>query len=619
MPARLSDDIATYPAFLSGGGELAELVATHDWSRTDLGPLSEWSEEVKAVVAVILRSNVAMVTLWGENGVMIYNDRYAELAGQRHPQLLGANVREAWAEVADFNDNVMKTGLAGGTLSFRDIEMTLNRFGRPEQVWFNLDYSPILDAAGRPVGVFAICIDTTAKVIAERWRASERQRQSQMFEQAPGFMAMLAGPDHIFELANADYRSLVGNRDLLGLTVREAFPELEGQMFFDLLDNVFRTGEPFIGRSVEAQLQGEYPGRVYLDLIYQPVRDPEGKISGIFVHGVDVTNRHNTEAALRDSERRLALAQDAAGIAALEVDIESGLVMGSESLWRLWGLTPRESASTGLLESIIIPEDTGLASTVDTRYKGTAAPHVEYRIRRPDTGEIRWLSRHIDFVKDEHGRPVKMFGVMQDVTDRRESEARQKLLAHELEHRIKNLLAMVGAIASRTLRNTDLDTAREAFLQRLRSMSEAHDIMNDTRWRGAAMEQIIKATVAAMPTDQIAISGPPLSIPPHMALTLSLAVNELATNAVKYGALSRPEGRVDIAWSLKASDNADDQEFVWRWVETGGPKVSEPKRRGFGTFLIERVFSADFGGTVKVELSPEGLVCVLTAPAPRLV
>ena len=619
MPKIRSADAAGSPAFLSGGGEMAHLIAGFDWSATSLGPLSLWSDQLKAVVSVILRSNVAMATLWGENGVMIYNDRYAELAGQRHPAILGSNVREGWSEVADFNDNVIRTGLSGGTLSYRDIEMTLDRYGQPEQVWFDLDYSPILDASGKPVGVLAICIDTSAKVIAERWRSSERERQRQMFEQAPGFMAMLAGPDHVFELANADYRALVGNRDVIGLTVREAFPDLEGQMFFDLLDKVFVTGEPFIGRSVEAQLEGSAPGKVYLDLIYQPVRDPDGKVVGIFVHGIDVTDRHLAEGALRDSERRLALAQNAAGIAALEVDIESGLVMGSESLWPLWGLAPRDSAPTSLLESMIISEDSGLASTAETRRGGTADPHVEYRIRRPDTGEIRWLSRHIDFVKDEHGRPVKMFGVMQDVTDRRESEARQKMLAHELEHRIKNLLAMVSAIASRTLRNTDLDTAREAFLQRLRSMSEAHDIMDETRWRGASMEQVIKTTIAAMPADQISISGPPLSIAPRMALTLALAVNELATNAVKYGALSKPEGRVDIAWSLESANDAAGQGLVWRWLERGGPQVTEPTRRGFGSFLIERVFSAEFGGSVKVEMLPEGLVCLLMAPAPGLV
>lgn len=330
----------------------------------------------------------------------------------------------------------------------------------------------------------------------------------------------------------------------------------------------------------------------------------------------DFDEQRKTAQALQESERRLKLAQKAAGIGSLEVDIASGRVFGSESFWHLWGLTPRESASISEIEELVIPEDRNIKSTPKTRADGSAAPQVEYRIRRPDTGEIRWLSRHMEFIFDERGKPVTMFGVAQDVTDRREADARQKMLTHELEHRIKNLLAMVAAIAAKTLKNSDLDTARETFLQRIRSLGEAHDIMNETKWRGASMHQVIEATVAAMPHDQIAIAGPPVSLNPRMGLTLSLAVNELATNALKYGALSTPEGRVMISWSHDLSAPAEEEAFVWRWREEGGPVVVEPTRRGFGSFLLERVFGLDFGGSVDLKYEGDGLVCTLTAPSP---
>lgn len=733
-------------AFLAGGGDLARLIAAYDWSLTAIGPIATWPQSLKSHISFMLRSRVPMVMLWGEDGVMIYNDAYSEFAGKRHPRLLGSNVREGWPEVADFNDNVMKVGLAGGTLSYRDQELTLHRSGQPEQVWMNLDYSPLLDESGAPAGVIAIVIETTAKVAAQRWQESERDRQRQMFDQAPGFMAMMGGPQHVFELTNAAYMQLVGHRDILGLPVRDALPDIEGQGFHDLLDDVYRTGEPFIGIGLKAELQ-RVPGAPkqerIIDLIYQPVRNPKGEVFGIFVQGVDVTERlaaehalrqseaqfrtlaeampnhvwtsppnglldwfnprvydysgaspgeldglgwarmvhpddlanaaqrwaearatgttYETEfrlrrhdgvyrwyiaravpihgpndeivawigtntdiddqkgaaEALRQSERRLQLSQNAAGIAALELDIATGTVMGSEGFWELWGLPPRDSVHISVLESLVIPEDKDIRSNEETRQSGTAQPSVEYRIRRADTGDMRWLSRNIDFVHDETGKPIKMFGVMQDITERKGAQARQQMLTHELEHRIKNILSMVGAIASQTLRSDDIATARVAFNERLRALANAHDILNNTRWTSASMREVVDNTIAAFPVEQVRVSGPSLAINPRMALSLALAVNELGTNSLKYGALSAPEGRVSIEWSLLDDASGDGKALTWRWQENGGPPVKPPTRRGFGSFLIERVFGADFGGTVRVDYHPGGLECVLTVLPPH--
>jgi PAS domain S-box-containing protein len=164
------------PPFLQGGGQLAHIIAAHDWSQTALGPMAQWPQSLKTTVALILRSPVPIVTLWGEQGVMIYNDGYAEFAASRHPLSLGANVREAWPEVADFNDHVIKVGLAGQTLAYVDQELTLYRSGQPEQVWMNLDYSPIVDEDGKPVGVMVVVIETTGKVRAERALRDESER-----------------------------------------------------------------------------------------------------------------------------------------------------------------------------------------------------------------------------------------------------------------------------------------------------------------------------------------------------------------------------------------------------------------------------------------------------------
>ena len=160
-------DVGEHP-FLSGGGECGRLIATRDWAATPLGPIAGWSQSLRTATAILLRSPVPIVMLWGDEGVMLYNDAYSIFAGGRHPDLLGSEVRKGWPEVADFNDNVMKVGLAGGTLHYHDQELTLHRHGRPEQVWMDLDYSPVLDETGTPRGVICILAETTERVAMER-------------------------------------------------------------------------------------------------------------------------------------------------------------------------------------------------------------------------------------------------------------------------------------------------------------------------------------------------------------------------------------------------------------------------------------------------------------------
>ncbi len=289
----------TLHALLTGGGELAELIAAYDWASTGLGPVQNWPSYVQTTTALMLRCNVPMVMLWGEPGVMVYNDAYAAFAGTRHPGLLGAQVRDAWSEVAAFNDNVMKAGLAGQTLSYRDQELTLNRHGRDEQVWLNLDYSPLLDESGKPAGVVALVVETTAKILAERGLDAQRTQFVQLFQQAPTFMTLLTGPRHRIELANPNYLKLIGNRDVIGRDLADALPDAAAQGFVKLLDDVYATGKAYSATGAKYDAQAIPGGPVvetYVDLVFQPLRDTAGNVTGIFVEGVDVSARVKAEA-----------------------------------------------------------------------------------------------------------------------------------------------------------------------------------------------------------------------------------------------------------------------------------------------------------------------------------
>ncbi|HWV13423.1 MAG TPA: PAS domain S-box protein, partial [Sphingobium sp.] len=166
-----------YDNFLGGGGEMGGRIAQFDWSATSIGIIDEWPAAMKSMLAFVLRSPVPIVTLWGDKGVMIYNDAYRLFAGGRHPALLGTNVLEGWHEVADFNANVMqKVYREGGTLSYQDQELMLIRDGTPKKLWTDLEYSPVLDEDGTPIGVVAIVIETTEKVLASRRLQDDRNR-----------------------------------------------------------------------------------------------------------------------------------------------------------------------------------------------------------------------------------------------------------------------------------------------------------------------------------------------------------------------------------------------------------------------------------------------------------
>jgi PAS domain S-box-containing protein len=151
-------------------GEMAGRIRTFDWSATELGPIDQWQQSLVAAVQFVLASPVPLVMLWGRQGYMVYNDAYAEFAGGRHPYLLGSPVEMGWPEIASFNRHVMDTCLAGGTLSYRDKELVLLRNGKPEDVWMDLYYSPVANDSGRPAGVLAIVVETTTRVLTERWR-----------------------------------------------------------------------------------------------------------------------------------------------------------------------------------------------------------------------------------------------------------------------------------------------------------------------------------------------------------------------------------------------------------------------------------------------------------------
>lgn len=416
----LADYTERYP-FLAGGGEAADIIASFDWSATSLGDIDAWPAYLRAYIAFVLRSPVALVTLWNEDGVMIYNDAYSRFSGGRHPALFGSKVREGWPEVADFNDNVMKVGLAGGTLAYREQSMTLYRNGRAEQLWLDLDYSPMLDDRGKPAGVIAVVVETTGKVNLEHELKAERESLRRMFDQAPGFIAMLSGPEHRFTMANEAYLTLVDHRDILGKPVAEALPEVASQGFIRLLDTVYETGEPFIGRGQKVTLRYDADEDArYLDFVYQPIIDA-GKVTGVFVQGHDVTDVKRNEIALRESEARFRLVAETAPVMLWMSDVAGKCVYLNRAQREFWGVSEKGVANFDWLGTVHSEDAAALEP-----FRRAMAEHenfsVELRLRRHD-GAWRTVVTNARPRIGPRGEFVGMIGVNVDVTMERQTEA----------------------------------------------------------------------------------------------------------------------------------------------------------------------------------------------------
>jgi PAS domain S-box-containing protein len=288
---------------------MGRAMRAYDWNRTALGTPALWSQALKTLIELMLVSTQPMFMAWGAQRVWLYNDAFVPILGRKHPGALGMPALEVWAEAKDALEPMFDRVFSGEPVHREDIELLLDRHGRLEEAHFAFSYTPAHDENGVVAGLFGVCVETTERVLSERRQAAATERQRKMFEQAPGFITILHGPEHMFEFANNAYVRLVGHRELEGKSVREAFPELDGQGFFERLDRVYATGERYVASQVPIRLGHAGPASVerFLDFIYEPIADEAGRVTGIFVEGHDVTEVHLAQEALKSRERRQAL------------------------------------------------------------------------------------------------------------------------------------------------------------------------------------------------------------------------------------------------------------------------------------------------------------------------
>lgn len=549
----------------------------------------------------MLDSHAQIVMFAGPQFIALYNDAYAPSIGNKHPHALGQPARDYWTELwADLAPLLQQVLTTGETVSARDRPFRIERHGYPETVYFDISYSPVRDRDGVIHAVLCIVSETTARIRAEQDLREGEQRLRMLFEQANTGIAVGA-PDGRLIMVNDCFCEITGYTQ----------DELRGRRFEELLHPLDRAASQVQRESLthdcanftmEERLLRKDGTPVWVAGSIGGVFDATGRLTQICTIVADITERRRAEA----QERRLAAIIASSDDAILSTDLDMRITSWNSGAERLYGYSAPEALGRSV--TMLVPfdrTDEEPSIIAQIRAGRRVEPHETVRLHK--SGRQIEVSLTVSPIFDEHGRIVGASKIARDITMRKTAERLQQILIAEMKHRVKNILATVHAIARQTFLNSRSPDA-EVFDARLYSLSRAQDLITRDHRDGAELSALITEVVSPYYPERFDISGPKMLLSARAALTFALGLHELATNAVKYGALAMPGGRVAVSWTL------ENGRFDLIWTETGAPSAAAPSRKGFGTILIEEVMTAEIAGEVVLEFHPGGLVCRVTAP-----
>lgn len=435
------------------------LLDSLDWAYSPLGPLEGWTAPLRCAVDIMRHSETAMFLVWGEDRIFLYNEAYLPVLGSKHPHALGRPMGESWREVWPEVSILLQHTFDGKPQRFEEYPFSIARNGKLEQAWFDFSYTPVYDGS-QVGGVLCILNETTRQVLAERATKQQAETLRHLFEKAPGFMAVLRGSQHVFELANASYRELIGGRDPVGKPIRTALPEIAEQGFYELLDEVLRTGEPYYGRRVPVILERGTAERFeqrWLDFIYQPMLDHLGAVSGVFIQGADVTRHFQTEQALQTAATRSEQERDQLNVlldtvpAAIAIfDLAGKLVKANAGMNTLWGNHPRPdniydyvslkgwwADGTSRHGTLVQTDEWPIVRVL----RGEQRAHGIIEIEAFSESERRTFLIVATAIRDGAGTPTGALVARTDLTEQlrvesamRESEAKFRVIANSIPH-----------------------------------------------------------------------------------------------------------------------------------------------------------------------------------------
>jgi PAS domain S-box-containing protein len=681
-------DLAVHPdtaALFPGDGEVARHCRAIDWASTSLGPVEQWPAALRTTVRMAIECPFP-INLWcGRDLLLIYNDAYSVVLARKHPRALGRPGSEVWGEIWPQIAAMFDAIRAGEPAAYAENERFLmDRLDAPGEAWFTFSLSPVRDESGEVIAFLNVTTETTERILAERAtqeaRAAAERAERQLrevFAQAPAFVAVLRGPQHVFEFANDAYLRLVGNRDIIGKSVSRALPEVAGQGFVELLDRVLTTGTPHVGRATPVQLTSTdgTPSLVYLDFVYQPLTNASGEHVGIVVHGSDVTDavraKHDVErlwveseqarANLQESEARYRFLANAIPVQVWTAMPDGSLDYISDLTAEYFGKRPEEIVGEQWL-AMLHPED--VRRTVERWMQSlrTGEPYeAEFRLFSAAHQAYRWHLTRATPQRDAQGTIIRWFGTNTDIEDRKRAESELQRLTFEateanraksdflaaMSHELRTPLNAIGGYAQLIemgVRGPINEEQRIDLLKIQRSKNHLDTLVSDVlnfaklgsgriefRTRPIGVRQTVDA-VLEMVAPQIAIKGLHLqttAVPNDLSMMADqdkarqILLN-LFANALKF---TPPDGTISLdvrtepgVVLVSVSDTGigipgDHLERIFEPFVQARRAVN-PSDHGFGLGLaISRQLARAMGGDLTVRSAvTEGSTFTLTLP-----
>lgn len=345
-----------------------------------------------------------------------------------------------------------------------------------------------------------------------------------------------------------------------------------------------------------------------------------GRVSRWFGASVDIEDRKRAEQAQRDSEARYRGIFENAGTGIAIAHLDGRLESGNPAYAAMLGYRPETGLPALMVTEPIHPEDRPSNEAALQRLVKEEIPSFEIfnRYLHQD-GTVQWVHKHVSLLRDAAGQPVRIIKLVTDMTEHKQHEERVQLLMREVNHRAKNLLAMVQAIARQTARHGAADFL-DRFQARIQALARSQDLLVKTEWQGAELAELVRAQLAPfgdLLEGRITLEGPSLILSTAAAQTLGMTLHELATNAGKFGALSGPAGQIAISWAV--TPEAGGNRFAMRWQESGGPSPEPPGQSGVGSALIRDMIALSLGAEVELGYPPEGLIWQMRCPAGNVI
>ncbi len=603
------------PEWPPGQGEMASRIRDYDWGATALGPSEEWPQSLRTIVSTVLNSPLPMMVLWGDSLVQIYNDSYRILMAETHRNGLGHPTEDVWPELKSLTTPIYEAVLEGDTRSLHDQRLTISRWPAPEIGWFDLVFSPLREETGQVGGVLVTLVDTTLAVQA-----------SQGLREREGLVDHIVQSARDYAIFSLDAEGVItdwpaGAEAVFGWTAAEAL----GRHFALTFPNQdVDAGEPKRELAV-AHENGVAPdvrwhaGKggtfVYIDGVTRALRDSDERLTGFVKIGQDVTARRQMQQEIRENEARLRTLME--GIPQLVWRaVGSGEWTWASPQWTArTGLSEEDSRGHGWLEAVH-PADRDAVMTAwrDAEQRGVL--DVDFRVLQAESATYGWFQTRASPLRDDGGNIVEWLGTSTDIDELRRLHEHEHILLGELQHRVRNTLAIVRTLASRTAETSQ--TAEEMVMKltgRLDAFARVQSAVTRNPSGGMELSTIIAGEFLANAVkegDRLTLDGPSITFNFRSAERVALAIHELAMNAFEHGALTKPGGKVSVKWRVEKKQDAG--WLVIDWQETGVTFDEAPLHNGFGLELIKRSLPYEMKAHTEVHLERGGMNCLVELP-----